>query len=119
MTGIECLAMILFEVDESLFNPEPARRIVESWATELRKAVSAGEIQACDPVTLLALETLPDSWKWNLSMADADKLIAARGMEWRFGEAALHLFNECKQAIDIPACTRIPASMRSWRIASY
>ena len=99
MTGIECLALILFEVDVSFSDPEPARRIVEGWAAELRKAVSAGEIQARDPVTLLALETLPDGWEWLLSMADADKFIAARGMEWRFGEVALHLFNEFEQAI--------------------
>ena len=100
MTGIECLAMILFEVDVSFSDPEPARRIVEAWAVELRKAVSAGEIQARDPVTLLKLETLPDGWEWLLSMADADKFIAARGMEWRFGEVALHLFNEFEQAIE-------------------
>lgn len=100
MTGTECLAMILFAVDESLFNPEPARRIVESWAVELRKALTAGEIQARDPVTLLALETLPDGWEWLVSMADADKFIAARGMEWRFAEIALHLFKQCEQAID-------------------
>lgn len=100
MTGVECLAMILFEVDVSFSDPEPARRIVEAWAVELRKAVSAGEIQARDPVTLLKLETLPDGWEWLLSMADADKFIAARGMEWRFAEVALHLFNESKQAIE-------------------
>lgn len=100
MTGIECLALILFEVDVSFSDPEPARRIVEGWAAELRKAVSAGEIQARDPVTLLALETLPDGWEWLLTMADGDKFIAARGMEWRFCEVALHLFNEFEQAIE-------------------
>lgn len=99
MTCIECLAMILFAVDTSLHSPEPARRIVEAWAVELRKAVSTGEIQARDPVTLLALPTLPDGLDWVLSMADADKFIVSRGMEWRFGEIALHLFNECEQAI--------------------
>ena len=99
LMAVDCLAMILFCVRDT-FNPEHERRIVESWAVELRKAVSTGEIQARDPVTLLALESLPDGWEWLLSMADADKFIAARGMEWRFGEFALHLFNECEQAIE-------------------
>ena len=98
LMAIDCLAMILFTVAKS-FDREHERRIVEIWAVELRKAVSAGEIQARDPVTLLVLETLPDGWEWLLSMADADKFIAARGMEWRFGEVALHLFNEFEQAI--------------------
>ena len=99
MTGIECLAIILYALDESLFNPEPARRIVEGWAAELREAISTGEIHARDPVTLLALPTLPDGWEWFLSTADADKFIAARGMNWRFGEVARQLFIECEQAI--------------------
>lgn len=98
MTGIDCLAMILFAVDES-FDKDQERRIVEGWAVELRKAVSVGEIQARDPVTLLALETLPEGFEWLLSMADADRFIAARGIEWRFGEVVLHLFNEFEQAI--------------------
>ena len=99
LMAIDCLALILFTVRKS-YVLEQERRIVEGWAAELRKAVSAGEIQARDPVTLLALETLPDGWEWLLSMADADKFIAARGMEWRFGEVALHLFNELEQAIE-------------------
>ena len=98
MAAIDCLALILFVLDDFVAK-EQARRIVEGWAAELRKAVSTDEIQARDPVTLLALETLPDGWEWLLSMADADKFIAARGMEWRFGEVALHLFRECEQAI--------------------
>ena len=99
MTGIECLAIILFALDESLFNSEPARRIVEGWAEELRHAVSTGEIQARDPVTLLTLPTLPDDWEWLLSTADANKFIAARGMNWRFDEVARQLFTESEQAI--------------------
>ena len=99
MTGIECLAIILFALDESLFDPEPARRIVEGWAAELRKAVSTGEIQARDPFTLLALPTLPDGWEGLLSTADANKFIAARGMAWRFDELARQLFTEFEQAI--------------------
>lgn len=99
LMAIDCLALILFTVRKS-YVLEQERRIVEGWAAELRKAVSAGEIQARDPVTLLALETLPDGWEWLLSMADADKFIAARGMEWRFCEVALHLFNEFEQAIE-------------------
>lgn len=110
MTGIECLAIILFAVDVSLCDPEPARRIVESWAAELRKAINSGEIQARDPVTLLALETLPNEWEWLLSMADADRFIAARGMEWRFGEVVLHLFNQFEQAIQN---RRFPAFVRT------
>jgi hypothetical protein len=98
LMAIDCLALVLFTVRKS-FDLEQERRIVEGWAVELRKAVSTGEIQARDPVTLLALETLPDGWEWLLSMADADKFIATRGMEWRFGEVSLHLFNECEQAI--------------------
>ena len=99
MTGIECLAIILFALDESLFDPEPARRIVEGWAAELRKAVSTGEIHARDPFTLLALPTLPDGWEWLLSTADANKFIAARGMTWRFDELARQLFTEFERAI--------------------
>lgn len=110
MTGIECLAMILFEIDTSLHNPEPARRIVEAWAVELRKAATTGEIQARNPVTLLALETVPDGLEWLLSMADADKFIAARGMDWRFADVALHLFKECEQSIQN---RRFPPWMRT------
>lgn len=99
MMAIDCLALIFFAVDD-FSNEGQARRIVEAWAAELRKAVSAGEIQARDPVTLLALESLPDGWEWLISMADADKFIAARGMTWRFGELALHLFNEFEEAIE-------------------
>lgn len=110
MTGIECLAMILFEIDTSLHNPEPARRIVEAWAVELRKAATTGEIQARNPVTLLALETVPDGLEWLLSMADADKFIAARGMDWRFADVALQLFKECEQSIQN---RRFPPWMRT------
>ena len=99
LMAIDCLAMILFTVAKS-FNREHERRIVEAWAIELHKAVAAGEIQARDPVTLLTLETLPDGWGWLLSMADADKFIASRGMEWRFSEVASHLFNEFKESIE-------------------
>lgn len=98
LMAIDCLALILFTIAKS-FDLEQERRIVEGWAKELRKALSAGEIEARDPVTLLALETPPDGWGWLVSMADADKFIAARGMEWRFDEIARHLFNECEQAI--------------------
>jgi hypothetical protein len=98
MRAIDCLAMILYVVDKS-FDPEQARRIVDDWAEELCNAVSAGEIQARDPVTLLALGVLPDGWEWILSMADADKFIASRGMDWAFGEIVSHLFKECEQAI--------------------
>ena len=97
LMAIDCLALILFVVNSSF--EKDSRRVVEGWAAELRKAVSAGEIYARDPDTLLALETLPDGWEWLLSMADADKFIAARGMDWRFGEVASHLFSELEQAI--------------------
>jgi len=98
LMAIDCLAMILFTVRSS-FDPEHERRIVESWAAELRKAATAGEIQARDPVTLLALETLPDGWDWLLTMSDADKFIAARGLDWNFEYVALHLFKQCEEAI--------------------
>ena len=110
MAAIDCLALILFVLDDFVAK-EQARRIVEGWAAELRKAVSTDEIQARDPITLLALERLPDGWEWVLSMADADKFIAARGMEWRFGEIVLHLFKQYEQHIQK---TRFPPFM--WEV---
>ncbi len=108
MTGIECLAIILFSIRG--FDPDHERRIVDEWAAELRKAVSDGEIQARDPVTLLPLKTPPDGWEWLLSMADADKFIAARGLEWRFCDVASHLYKEFEQAIQN---RRFPPWMRT------
>ncbi|MCF8209065.1 MAG: hypothetical protein K9K38_06640 [Rhodoferax sp.] len=99
LMAIDCLAIILFTVRKS-FDREQERRIVESWSAELRKALSGGEIQARDPVTLLPLETLPSGWEWLLPMTDADKFIAARGMAWTFGEIASHLYKEFEQAIE-------------------
>ena len=91
MMAMDCLALILFVLDK-FFSTEKQRRIVEGWAVELRKAVSAGEVKARDPITLLPLEALPDGWDWLLSMADADRFIASHGMDCRFGEVVSHLF---------------------------
>lgn len=79
--AIDLLAVILFSVRDS-FGLEGERRIVEGWGAELRKAAVSGEIQARDPITLLALQALPEGWEWLLSIADADRFIAARGMDW-------------------------------------
>lgn len=97
LMAIDLLAVILFALRDT-FDLEQERRIVDGWAVELRKAASAGEIQARDPVTLLALETLPDGWEWLVSMADADKFIAARGMGWTPSERVTYLLEQCRNA---------------------
>lgn len=94
--AIDLLAVILFSVRDS-FNLEGERRIVEGWAAELRKAAASGEIQARDPVTLLALETLPEGWEWLVSITDADKFIAVRGMGWSCSEQVEYLLEQSRK----------------------
>jgi hypothetical protein len=98
MTPLECLALLLFALNTSP-STEQDRDIVDGWAVELRKAVSDGEIQARDPLTLLALETLPDGWGWLLSMADADKFMTSRNMGFQLHEVAEHVFKDCEKSI--------------------
>jgi hypothetical protein len=97
LMAIDLLAVILFSVRDT-FDMEQERRIVESWAAELRKAATAGEIQARDPVTLLALEAVPEGWGWLVSMDDADTFTAARGMDWTPTERVAHMLEQCRIA---------------------
>ena len=95
--AIDVLAVILFCVRDT-FDIEKESRIVDGWAAELRKAASDGEIQARDPLTLLALGTLLTDWEWLISISDADKFVVARGMSWKCSEQVEYLLEQARQS---------------------
>lgn len=97
LMAIDVLSVVLFSVRDS-FNLEDERRIIDGWAVELRKAATNGHIQARDPVTLLALGTLPDGWEWLVSIADADKFVCDRGMTWKCAEQVEYLLEQTRKA---------------------
>lgn len=95
--AIDLLAIILFAIRDA-FDLQNERRIVEGWAAELRKAACSGETLARDPITLLKLETLPEGWEWLVSIEDADKFVATRGMGWACSERVAYLLESCRNA---------------------
>ena len=96
LMAIDVLAVILLSVGDT-FDLEHERRIVESWSAELRKAATDREIRARDPVTLLALESVPSEWEWLLLIDDADRFVASRGMPWSCSEQVAHLLEETRR----------------------
>ena len=96
LTALDCLALIFFVLDD--WSAEPTReqevQLVEGWAAELRRAATAGEIQARHPFTLLPLPNVPEGLDWGLLASDADKFVTARGMAWNFGDIAAHIYRE-------------------------
>lgn len=102
MTALDCVSIIFFALDDWSDSPSSEQEcgLAEGWAAELRNAAAAGEIQARDPFTLLALHNVPEGWDWGLSIVDADRFVAARGMAWKCSEIATHLYSECKAGID-------------------
>lgn len=102
LTALDCLSIIFFALDDwhALPTREQEIQLAEGWAAELRKAAHAGEIQARDPFTLLPLTNTPEGWDWGLSTSDADRFLAARGMSWRCGEIASHIYNEVASEIE-------------------
>ncbi len=102
LTALDCLSIIFFALDDwhALPTREQEIQLAEGWAAELRQAAHAGEIQARDPFTLLPLTNTPEGWDWGLSTSDADRFLAARGMSWRCGEIASHIYNEVASEIE-------------------
>lgn len=102
LTALDCLSIIFFALDDwhALPTREQEIQLAEGWAAELRHAADAGEIQARDPFTLLPLTNTPEGWDWGLSTTDADRFLAARGMSWRCGEIATHIYNEVASEIE-------------------
>ena len=102
LTALDCLSIIFFALDDwhALPTHEQEIQLAEGWAAELRHAADAGEIQARDPFTLLPFTNTPEGWDWGLSTSDADRFLAARGMSWRCGEIASHIYNEVASEIE-------------------
>ena len=102
LTALDCLSIIFFALDDwhALPTHEQEIQLAEGWAAELRHAADAGEIQARDPFTLLPFTNTPEGWDWGLSTSDADRFLAARGMSWRCGEIATHIYNEVASEIE-------------------
>lgn len=101
LTALDCLSIIFFALNDwHALSTQQEIQLAEGWAAELRHAADAGEIQARDPFTLLPLKSIPEGWDWGLSIIDADRFLAARGMSWRCGEIATHIYNEVSGDID-------------------
>ena len=102
LTALDCLSIIFFALDDwhALPTHEQEIQLAEGWAAELRHAADAGEIQARDPFTLLPFTNTPEGWDWGLSTSDADRFLAARGMSWRCGEIATHIYNDVASEIE-------------------
>jgi len=112
VTPVQCLALVLFAVRED-FNPESERHIVASWASELRKAASNREIEPRDTVSLLPLGSLPDGWDWLLSLADADKFVASRGMAWTCTERAQWMHGQFVAVDEAASAEPAPAAQQA------
>lgn len=101
LTALDCLSIIFFALNDwHALSTQQEIQLAEGWAAELRHAADTGEIQARDPFTLLPLNGIPEGWDWGLSISDADRFLAARGMSWRCGEIATHIYNEVSGDID-------------------
>ena len=96
MTALDCVSVIVFALDDWSASPthEQAKQLTEGWAAELRNAALSGEIQPRDPFTLLPLNCTPEGWAWGILASDADKFLAARGVTWKCGEIAAHIYNQ-------------------------
>lgn len=112
VTPVQCLALVLFAVRED-FNPASERRIVESWAGELRKAAANGEIEPRDALSLLPLGAVPEGWDWLLSLDDADKFVAARGMGWTCTERAEWMRGQFTAIDDAAAAEPLPTAIEA------
>lgn len=97
LDAVNLLAVILFVVRD-FDGIEAERRIVESWAEELRAAAESGEIKARNSITLLPVHPVPDGWDWLVSLDDADAFVKARGMEWSCTSIVGHLLDETRKA---------------------
>lgn len=119
LRAIDFLSIILFSVQhlsmrglgtfEPNGNEEDESLIIESWASEIKKAVSLDEIQAIDPITLLRLSTLPKNWDWRLSIEEADKFLVKRQMKKTCGEVIEFLLSGSKSNIELIAETMNPS----------
>lgn len=77
LTPAQLLSMVGWVVLETT-DEKPKHELYERWLRELAVAVLTGKIRAVDPVTMLPYTGNLSTWRWRLSIDDADAFLGER-----------------------------------------
>lgn len=94
LTPLQFLAIVHFALWDLRTPAQNERRIVDGWYRVLIASAEKREVVPRDRDSLLPLDCVDDWNSWVLSVADADSLVAANGMEWSCTDVISHLHQQ-------------------------